>query len=444
MAGLRLDRTSIISAGLAAVAKASPPACRIVAEAHPVPGSRVGFELWLPMADWNGRYYQIGTGGFGGMIFPDALAAEAARGNAAAMTDSGHRDDRMSAAWALDNSIAVADYGYRSIKVTSDAARALIRAFYGRPAAHRYFAGCSNGGRQALMAAARYPSDWSGIIAGSAANPWTEQFYRLATLQHHLRTVPGAWIPADKLPAVERAALATCPARAVQHGNAADPRLCHFDPERLLCRDGDGPNCLTGPQVASVRLIQRLGYDATAAAGPDSWSSWIVPTQTGASQLEFAEQAFRYLLRNDPAWRIAAFDPRRDKAAAVRAAAILDAPADLRHFHARGGKIIAYFGWADSLIAPGLALDSYRASARANGGRKATTAFYRLFMVPGMGHCQGGTSAYAFGQSADAPASRADRTHDIRGAIEAWVERGQAPDTLVVTNGKSSRVLRPL
>lgn len=137
-------------------APANEPArqiCRVRGVARPDPSSRIGFEVWLPARGWTGRYVQLGNGGFAGNIDLPGLAAESARGNAAAMTDTGHKADRFDASWAAGQPERIADYGHRSIKATSDAARALIRAYYGRAPEHRYFVGCSNGGRQALMAA---------------------------------------------------------------------------------------------------------------------------------------------------------------------------------------------------------------------------------------------------------------------------------------------------
>jgi len=420
--------------------------------ARPTRASRIVFELWLPEAGWNGRYYQLGNGGFGGDLHHPPLAAEAARGNAAAVTDTGHTGDGFDASWAAGHPERVVDYGHRSIKSTSDAARALIRAYYGRAAAHRYFAGCSNGGRQALMAAQRYPDDWDGIIAGAPANLWTDQLVSFAALQRRLRTVPGAWLPPAKLPAIQRAALASCPVATVHDSVATDPRLCRFDPARLLCRASESDDCLTPAQIESLRRITAAGYQPTSAAVVENWNRWIVnPDTSSPSQLIFATQAFRYLLQDRPAWEVAAFDPRRDVPSA-RVRATLDADStDYRRFRDRGGRILSYFGWADALISPGAGIHYYHRVQRIME-RARTEGFYRLFMVPGMTHCQGGASPDAFGQSLSASALRPDRRHDIRHALEAWAEQGIPPDELVAARYRggdpakgiaATRVLRP-
>ncbi|MCA1662143.1 MAG: tannase/feruloyl esterase family alpha/beta hydrolase [Novosphingobium sp.] len=370
---------------------------------------RIGFELRLPDA-WNGRYYQIGTGGFAGTIFPESLAWEAAKGNAAAMTDAGHRGEPMDARWAAGDARAVEDYGHRSIRLLSDAAAALIAGYYGRPARYRYFAGCSNGGRQALMAAQRYPTDWDGIVAGAPANLWTRQLTSFAELQGQL----AQWPPLDAamLAQVQREALATCPRRTVERGVALRPLACKYRP-----RD---------PRVAAIAAA---GYEPTSAS---SWSGWAVPDPAGSSaQVVFAENAFRYLLGNDPAWTV------RDGARPIadRTRRTLDADArDFSQFRKRGGKIVSYFGWADPLIAPRPHLD-WQHSLR------DSRDFYRLFMVPGMSHCQGGGVPDAFGQSPASPAAAADPQHDIRAALEAWVETDRTPERLVAVRWQDGRIV---
>lgn len=364
---------------------------------------------------------QLGTGGFAGMIFPGAIEEEIARGNAVAMSDSGHVGDRMSAAWAAGAPTAVVDYGHRSIKATSDAARLLIRAFYGRPARYRYFVGCSNGGRQALVAAQRYPDDWEGILAGSPANPWSEQLFSLARLHHALGAPDLASLPL-KLAQIQHSALAQCPPHLVKNGVATDPRLCHFAPGRAG---------LTPRETAAVRAIVAAGYEPTSAAQADGWSRWIVGTRPG--QLAFAEQAYRYLFQSDPRWSVANFDPIAARRVAQKVAPILDATADFGRFRARGGKILSYFGWADPVIAPRLALRYYE-KVLATNGRVATPGFYRLFMIPGMGHCQGGTGPVNFGQTSETKGLSEDADHDVRVALESWVERGRPPALLLAVS----------
>jgi feruloyl esterase len=431
-----------------------PVSCHVVALATPIKDSRIGFELWLPDG-WKGRYKQLGNGGFAGNIDQASLANEIRRGNAAAMTDTGHKAGQFDASWALGHPERIVDYGYRSIKVTADAAKLLIGHYYGRPARRRYFIGCSNGGRQALMAAQRYPGDWDGVLAGSPAIFWTKQLATFAAIQHRLRASPQNWIPARKLPEIQRAAIAACP--NAQTG----ARDCRLNVGRLLCRRGDGPNCLTPAQAASLELIQsgprdgrgrRLfhGFAPTAALA-NNWDQWILnPDPEAPSELAFATQAFRYLIHDRPHWQIADFDHEQDFArASERMVAgrslsdILDADdPDLRLFEHHGGKLILYVGGADAVISPRAGVDYYRSIMR-QMGISTTRHFARLFVVPGMQHCQGGLAPNAFGQAWIAPALKSDSDHDVRLALEAWVERGREPRFLTATkyvdDGRTNR-----
>jgi len=390
----------------------------------------VSFELWLPAANWNGRYYQLGTGGFAGSIPYAALAAEVGQGNAVAATDSGHQGSSFDASWALGAPERVIDYGYRSVAATARAAGNLIAQYYGKPAQHRYFAGCSNGGRQALMAAQRSPQLWDGILAGAPAYNWTRQLSAFAWIQHRLRNTPGGWIGTGKLPAIQRWAACT-----------GDPRNCRPDPARLLCTGPENDACLTQPQVESLRAIVRgppgyFGYEPESAAVPGNWERWILNEDPAAdSQLKFAQQFYRFLVFRDAGWDLSRWRGAADVQRAEALAATLDATdTDLQPLQQRGGKLLMYFGWADAVISPRAAINYYE-----NVSRSADTqSFFRLYMVPGMTHCQGGSAPDAFGQSSVSPPLVDDPQHSIRRALEAWVERGIAPRTLVAakyTNG---------
>ncbi|RAK58942.1 tannase/feruloyl esterase family alpha/beta hydrolase [Phenylobacterium hankyongense] len=391
----------------------APAFCRVVLESRPTAASRIGAEVWLPLKGWTGRYVQLGTGGFAG-TFPDAgMAAEVRRGNAVAVTDTGHKGaDGFDARWALGASERVIDYGYRSLKVSAVAAKALVAAFYGATPRHSYFIGCSNGGRQALMAAQRYPEDWDGILAGSPALRWTDQLSSFARIQHALRSTPGAMIPAAKLPAIQKAATAAC----------HDGGGCAFDPERLGCAGPETDACLTAAQMRALRLILR-DFSATTAAVPGGWDQWIVnPDRQAQSQLTFAEQFFGAVVLGRPDWRVEDLTPE-DLARARKLSPVLDATnTDLGRFRRRGGKLVIYVGGADPVISPRAVIDYYQRLGRQD--------FARLFVIGGMLHCQGGLEPNAFGQAPVAPALRPDARHDVRLALERWVEEGRAPERI--------------
>ena len=370
-------------------AQASEGACRVISETSPRSGSRIGVQVWLPLTGWTGRYVQLGTGGFAGTIPAPALAAEIGRGNAAGVTDTGHVGrDGFDARWASGQPGRVADYGFRSIKVASDAAQALTVAFYGQAPGRRYFVGCSNGGRQALMAAQRHPGDWDGVLAGAPAVAWTAQLSSFARIQQALRR-PGAMIPAIELPAIAAAA-----------------------------RAGGRSRGLTAPQRRALAEIAR-DFDPAYAAEPGGWDQWIVnPDRAAQAQVTLAEQFFAHMVLDRPDWRVEDLTAA-DLARARALAPILDVKPDLGRFRARGGKLVIYTGLADPVIAPASAI-AYHAAAGAPD-------FSRLYLVPGMLHCQGGQAPHAFGQSHVSPPLTPDPAHDIRLALEAWVEADRPP-----------------
>lgn len=424
LATLALDKAVVESAVL------SDGICRVSGSAHPVPGSDIRFTVYLPAPErWRGRYYQIGNGGFAGAIHLPTLAEGAERGDVIAATDTGHRGDGFDASWAAERPVALADYGWRSIKATRDAADAITLAYYGRAPGHRYFMGCSNGGRMALMAAARWPEDWDGVIAGAPANPWTLQLRHFGAIQDSVRSADG-WLGAPQLDLIRRTAIAACPAKSVRNGIAQQPGTCRPDWSRLACTGGIRSGCLSKGQLASLARIVDAGYQPAAMDIAD-WQRWIVNADPAAqSQRTFAEQSRQHLFAYySPAQLSAELDVR---------------PADLQRFRDKGGKILSYFGWSDAVIAPRLGLDWYRSVGKATQGQAPLTDFYRLFMVPGMQHCQGGAAATNFGQSLDAPAGARHPQYDIRLAIEDWVEKGSPPDRLIAQGNGRSAVLRPV
>lgn len=407
-----------------------PTYCRVTGVSRPTTASNIRFEVWLPSSTWNGRYYQLGNGGFAGNIHQPSLAAEVERGNAVAATDSGHQGTGFDASWASGNPEKVIDYGYRSIKTTSDAAQIIMAHYYGRPATKRYFAGCSNGGRQALMAAQKYPADWDGILAGAPANMWTQQLSTFRRLQYRLRLHPDNWLNAEDLALVMRSALASCPAKTVQGSVALNPKLCKFRPDQLLCKGANRKSCLTPAQVRSVRETMHAGFEPTSAT-LENWGRWIFnPDREAQSQLTFAEQSHRYLLQQDTGWHILSRNLPTAKDITTLRAVLNSDSLDLSAFQARGGKIISYFGWADAVISPRHGVRYYKRLANKEGGFDALNRYYRLFMIPAMEHCQGGSAGYAFGQSLNAPATHTSGLYDIRVALEDWVEKDIPPEEL--------------
>ncbi len=415
--------------------------CRVAVTLKPTADSDIHIEIWLPLTGWNAKFQGVGNGGFAGSIGYDGLAEAVSRGYATASTDTGHRGDATNGEWALGHPEKITDFGYRAIHETAATAKLVIRAFYGSGPQNSYFNSCSNGGRQALMEAQRYPADYDGIVAGAPANSWT----RLLTsgiFDMQALADAASYIPASKLPAIEAAALAACDARdGVKDGVIEDPSKCHFDPSVLLCKGSESAACLTAPQVAALRKLYAgagaaflPGYSPGGEA--EGWAPWITGASPGKSlQSAFVLNFFRYFVYSDTAWDYRTPPLARGlQDANAKMGGVLNATeTDLKPFRDRGGKLILYHGWSDAAIPP-LATVNYYQSVVQNMGAANASGFVRLFMAPGVQHCFGGAGPNMFGQGG-APVADAD--HDVDAAVERWVEQGIAPDRIIATRFKS-------
>ncbi len=251
--------------------KQLPTFCRVKIQATPTPDSNIQIEVWLPAADWNNRLQGIGNGGFAGEIDFEGLARSLANNNATAGTDTGHFADGIDASWALHHPEKITDYGWRGIHQMTAQAKAVLAAYYGAPAKHSYFTSCSDGGREALMEAQRFPGDYDGILAGAPAYNWTTLLTSAAIGMQTLLTDNASYIPATDVPLIHRAIVANCDKRdGVKDGIIADPPACHFDAAKLACKSGHTQNCLTAAQVKSLSAIlaeHKVG-DTTIPADP--------------------------------------------------------------------------------------------------------------------------------------------------------------------------------
>ena len=467
LATLALPHTTITSAELrpagdfavpgAGTIHNVPAYCRVAGSIKPSEDSDIRFEVWLPATNWNGKFQGVGNGGFAGVINFGGLADAVQHNYASASTDTGHQGGATDARWALHHPEKIVDFGYRAIHETAVAAKAIIQHFYGDAPRWSYFNSCSNGGRQALMEAQRYPADYNGIVAGAPANFWTHLLANasaniLATLNK-----PEDYIPPTKLPAIQAAALSACDTiDRVKDGVIEDPRQCRFDPSVLLCKEAESDACLTAPQLAALKKLyagstnskgQRVfpGYSPGGEADPAGWLPWITgPAPEKSALFAFGTQFFMNMVFDNPDWQFRTFDIDRDtKAADDKMAGILNSNnPDLTAFRNRGGKLILYHGWSDAAIAPQNAID-YVDSVSAKMGAGAVDGFLRLYMVPGMQHCGGGAGVTSFvGQI-----PTGDRFHDADAALEAWVEQSQPPSQIIATKYDSAGAVirtRPL
>ena len=419
--------------------------CRVRGVATPVADSRIGFEVWLPTAaEWNGKFLQAGNGGTAGQVPLASLRDAVARGYAAAATDGGHLwPDGLDYGWADGHPERVVDFGWRAVERTRRAAGSIVEAAYGRAPARAYFVGCSDGGREGLMAAQRQPGDFAGIVAGAPALALLDLMSAGALIQRELGR-DGAALPAAKLPMLASAVLAAC-GQGLPY--VPDPPSCHFDPAVLACRGADGADCLTARQVLAVRHVYSglpepgsgrplPGLAPGGEAGSGNWDFWLLGAATnplggGAARpraTSINESFYRHLVRDDPAFTLGDLTAADLQHARERWSATLDATdPDLRAFRAHGGRLLQYHGWTDSAIPPRMSLDYHAAVARRLGDG---ADFHRLFMVPGMNHCGGGAGPSEV---------------DWLAVLERWVEADQAPEELTARDPQNGRTqhLRP-
>jgi tannase/feruloyl esterase len=426
-----------------------PPFCRVVGVIAPTADSQIRFEVWLPLGKWNGKFAGVGNGGWAGTISYGALAEQLRRGYATASTNTGHeaQPGQNMARFAFEKPEQLIDFASRAHHLTAQKAKAILMAFYGKQPAKAYFIGCSSGGYEGLMEAQRFPDDYDGIVAGMPANNWTRLM--AGDLDATLAAFKdgGANLPPAALGVLHRAAIATCDARdGVPDGAIEDPSRCRVDTAALVCKPGqNAATCLTSAQADAARRVYdglkdpKTGAQLYPGLAPGSEPFWV--HRDPANPFPIPISHYKWLVFADPEWDWKTFDfsDPADYDAHVRAEAklapILNATdPDLSAFRQRGGRLLQYHGWYDQLIAPQNSID-YFDSVVAHFGRGKDRAaaltdvqnFYRLFMMPAVAHCGGGTGP---------------SNYDMLAALEDWVERGIAPDRVVATRQVSGVVDR--
>jgi hypothetical protein len=432
-------------------AAAAPAYCRVTGLLSP----EIAFEVSLP-ARWNGRFYMIGNGGHAGEGLDDPTRAaqrDAALqlGFAFAQTNTGH-DARKEpgASFVMNNPQKAIDYAYRAVHLTAQTAKDITKEYYGKSVARAYWNSCSNGGRQGLIEAQRFPNDFDGIVA---ASPWVDQTGFTIGAMWNQKALSAAPLTPAKLALLGEKVMEKCDMiDGLKDGLIDDPRKCTFEPARDVpaCNAGtDGPDCLSAVQAAAVSKVYSgpvsngkplfpgymLGSEAvmTGLFGGGTGSGWmnvIVATRPGAKPADFnlAEGTMRYLVPRPPKpdYDYQTFDFDRDTHLLDYWSAQADAKnPDLSKFRKRGGKLLMTYGWADSILQPMMGVNYYEQAVAKNG--PDTGEFFRLFMAPGMAHCSGGIGP--------------DR-HDSMTAIIDWVEMGKAPASMLASRRVNERVVR--
>jgi len=417
-------------------ARALPAFCRVAATLKPTADSDIRIEVWMPASGWNGKYQAVGNGAFNGSIAYPAMMTALARGYATSSTDTGHTGN--TARFASGHREKAIDFGWRAVHEMTLASKAIIAAHYESAPRYSYWNGCSAGGRQAMKEAQRFPADFDGIIAGAPGLDWTGRASQAVRVMKALEHNQPARLTPEQTQLLHRAAIEACDAQdGTKDGLIADPAQCRFDPSALRCQGRDAGACLSAAQVETARLIYSpLTNPKTtrqiAGLAPGSELGWT-PTGWTASARATGVDQFRFLVFDDPAWEPQRFAGESDVAIAEEADAgtINALDPNLKPFIDRGGKLIHYHGWSDPQISPFNSTQYYQRVLEAIGSQAGVQHAYRLFMAPGMGHCGGGEGPNTF---------------DMVGALEQWVEHGQAPDRIVAAHATGGAVdrTRPL
>jgi len=385
--------------------------------------SNVGFELLLPVSHWNGKFLQVGCGGWCGTTGYVGLSCVLHPGYACISTDMGHTG--AGGVWFRSNLQGQIDFSYRATHVTALAGKAVTEHYYSKKPERSYFLGCSTGGYQGMVEVQRFPWDFDGIVAGApdmdesdlaARGIWIKQSF----LGHGAKPLltPG------QIRRVHQAALSRCDLDdGVRDGIISDPVHCKFDPADLLCKAdsrGAEADCLTAQQVQAVKNIYGAPVNSKGIALS---TRGVFPGSENLWSEEFAEtwgdeyfKATELVSEPGKHWNYADFDFDRDYARSGVGVVFTDTNPDLRKFKAAGGKLIVYQGGNDVLEIPGAVVDYYETVEKTMGGRSATQDFFRLFVIPGMNHCTGGDGAFAV---------------DYLSYLEQWVEQGKVPDVMI-------------
>lgn len=432
--------------------------CAVIVNVTSSAESSFTFGLFLPDS-WNSRFLAVGNGGFAGGINWLSMADGPPYGFASMSTDTGHNGSFLDMSFALDSTERKADWGYRAMHESVVLAKSIVSSYYGSAPVYSYFTGCSTGGRQAMKEVQMFPEDFDGVMAG-CPSWWTthQQTWQLEVGLINLPENASHYIPPETFAWIGDQVMAQCDeVDGIKDGIIMDPKKCNLYYEAMLCRPNATTTCLTADQIKTLEALHR-----PLAFGNNTWvypnfgigSEVQMPSSfgtvgTNAPSL-YGTQYVQYMVVNDPSWPFADFDYAIiQRADALNPGNASATDFDLSAFHARGGRLLQYHGYADGLIPTDASVYLYRQILSAITGSATASPlddWYRFFLVPGMQHCNGdvGDAPWFFGGSGQSqnlePARAAgtvaglrDEEHDALLALMRWVEDGVAPDRLVAT-----------
>jgi len=399
------------------------PHCRVAG----VIGKEIRFSLLMP-DEWNHKFLMGGGGGFVGTVQNQAQSVVNA-GYATVGTDTGHQGSITKADWALNNPERQENFGHLAVHRTAEVAKSIIRSYYGSTETRSYFSGCSNGGRQALMEAQRYPADFDGIVAGAPAADFTAigaQFIKdmRAAFPDSSNLATAPFSP-EVLKSIDTQIVDKCDALdGVKDGLMDDPRKCKVDVAALTGLT-DAQRAMLKAIYAETKNKDGVIYPAQPVGGEGEaagWQAWITglspmlmaAQKAPSSRYAFGTEMFKYLVFGDPSFDYTRYDLSTYKKDTARAAAILNATdPNLDAFKKRNGKLLLWHGWSDPALT---ALGSIKYYEQVKARDPKAGDYFRMFLMPGVLHCAGGPGP---------------DTVDWAAAIDEWVEKGKAPERIV-------------
>jgi len=452
----------------ATITPAAPEYCKVLGKIAPLDPKAppIQFQVNLPTR-WNGRSVQYGGGGFNGVLInalglvpaaPFDKSSPLAQGYVTVGTDSGHQNlpNQPPQVFAL-NDEALVNFAHASYKKVRDLSVELMKRAYGRGPEKLYFVGSSEGGREGLTMAQRYPADFDGIFSRVPVIHWTGLQH--AGLRDGFATMGEGWIRPAQVKLVHDAVLAACDAAdGLADSIVSDPVGCRsrFDVTRMRCSGAASDACLTEPQIKAVQALHaplRFDFDLanglreypgrgpsgenTPSSGPTGgWTAWwlgqtapaIPPQPNNSIAWFYGAGAIQYFYARDPNADLRAYEPARHAACVREISMLMDSTnPDLAAFHVRGGKLLLLENMGDYAQSPYAGIQ-YHASAVARLGRDNVDSFFRLFTAPGVDHVGTGAPANV----------------DMLGALVDWVERGREPAglTLVEQDAKPPFAVR--
>jgi hypothetical protein len=443
-------KVTMTSAVTTAAAAPAQPYCKVTLTI--APANTVA--LTLPLDGWSQRYVQVGCGGECGNIsgstpsVSSGCAIVTDGSIATAATDMGHQGGGSpNGSWAANNPQAQIDFAYRAQHVVAQVAKALLQKFYGRAPAYSYFDGCSDGGREAMMAAQRYPTDFNGIIGGALVQDGvTQNTYHHGWNALSNQADDGSYILlAARLPLLHQLVLADCDGiDGLVDGLLDDPRQCHFDPSAHVCPGTDTAACLTAAEAGAARRLHDGPVDANGVhydhkiahewGSELAWTLFVPATAAGPSgSINFVTSWYRYLGQPNqvlPDWNVTKaslpLTPAGFWNAQANAVLLTADNPDLSAFRANGGKMILWHGWSDQHVTPQGALEYFHA-IRDQMGAGVEDSFVKLYLFPGVYHCGGG-------EGPDAA--------DLLTNAMNWVEAGAAPGVVIASQSSNGVVTR--